>query len=223
VNSSNSKQKHTLAWVTPERARNFLERLVNLRPEDRSFMTFEEQYGRFLRGFGHELGSGDQLPSEQLQFARSIRHAQVAFLQMTLRQLWKADTIREKRFRLFELGTQTLHSLQQHLARKRLGIRAEDAIAGNIVACDSLSESMPPPHPIEDVLRCLESCMANTRYCANPSCLEPYFIANRKSQKYCSLECSRPSQREFKRRWWRARGRKWRQKRRNTKKGRNKC
>lgn len=40
------------------------------------------------------------------------------------------------------------------------------------------------------------------RYCPNPECPAPYFIAKRRSQKYCSEICALPAQREFKRRWW---------------------
>ena len=44
------------------------------------------------------------------------------------------------------------------------------------------------------------------RYCPNSECPAPYFIAIRRSQKYCSKICALPSQRKFKRRWWMDRG-----------------
>jgi hypothetical protein len=39
-------------------------------------------------------------------------------------------------------------------------------------------------------------------YCRNRVCKEPYFIAERVGQPYCSPDCARPAQREAKLRWW---------------------
>ncbi len=50
------------------------------------------------------------------------------------------------------------------------------------------------------------------RRCPNPDCPAPYFIAQRRSQKYCSDACALPAQREFKRDWWREHGSSWRRK-----------
>jgi hypothetical protein len=38
--------------------------------------------------------------------------------------------------------------------------------------------------------------------CPNPDCEEPYFLASKKGQKFCSPKCARPAQLESKRRWW---------------------
>jgi hypothetical protein len=44
------------------------------------------------------------------------------------------------------------------------------------------------------------------RVCQNahgePPCAAPYFIASRRSQRYCSDICSIPAQRAYKRKWW---------------------
>ena len=48
------------------------------------------------------------------------------------------------------------------------------------------------------------------RYCPNPTCPTPYFIAKKRRQKYCSEECALPAQREFKRAWWEEHGKGWR-------------
>jgi hypothetical protein len=52
------------------------------------------------------------------------------------------------------------------------------------------------------------------RICQNHECGAPYFLAERRSQKYCSEPCARPAQAEFKARWWSAHGNEWQQKRR---------
>ena len=58
------------------------------------------------------------------------------------------------------------------------------------------------------------------RYCANPECKEPYFVARRGSQIYCSSPCAEPAQREAKSKWWREHG-DARRKKSNKKRGRN--
>lgn len=50
--------------------------------------------------------------------------------------------------------------------------------------------------------------------CPDPDCPAPYFIAQRRSQRYCSEACAQPAQRELKRRWWREHGGAWRRARR---------
>lgn len=50
------------------------------------------------------------------------------------------------------------------------------------------------------------------RRCPTPACPAPYFIAQRRSQRYCSDACALPAQREFKRIWWREHGNQWRRK-----------
>jgi hypothetical protein len=44
-------------------------------------------------------------------------------------------------------------------------------------------------------------------------CPSPYFIRKKKGQKFCSEECAAPSQREFKRKWFREHGEEWRKQR----------
>lgn len=52
------------------------------------------------------------------------------------------------------------------------------------------------------------------RVCPNPECPAPYFVAGKRSQKYCSKACAAPAQRELKRTWWTEHGPTWRAKRR---------
>src|SRR5262249_14737577 len=48
------------------------------------------------------------------------------------------------------------------------------------------------------------------RYCPTLDCDTPYFLARRRSQKYCSETCAAPAQRQFKKDWWTEHGSKWR-------------
>jgi hypothetical protein len=51
------------------------------------------------------------------------------------------------------------------------------------------------------------------KVCANPACPAPYFIAHKTAQRYCEEACAEVFQREWKRRWWKEKGTKWRSKR----------
>lgn len=43
--------------------------------------------------------------------------------------------------------------------------------------------------------------------CANPDCAVPYFIAKRKSQRFCELgECTRYAQNQYALKWWKEKG-----------------
>jgi hypothetical protein len=57
------------------------------------------------------------------------------------------------------------------------------------------------------------------RYCANPACKEPYFVARRYSQVFCGPACAVVSQRESKLKWWREYGEAARRKRLRRRKG----
>jgi hypothetical protein len=52
------------------------------------------------------------------------------------------------------------------------------------------------------------------RVCGNLECPAPYFIARRRSQRYCTEECAKPAQQAHKRAWWKEHGDAWRRNRR---------
>jgi hypothetical protein len=57
------------------------------------------------------------------------------------------------------------------------------------------------------------------RVCGSTECPAPYFIASRRSQRFCCDACSLPAQREYKRRWWNEHGAVWQAKRKKTQRG----
>jgi len=57
------------------------------------------------------------------------------------------------------------------------------------------------------------------RVCENSDCPHPYFISGKTAQRYCSEACAQVFQREWKRRWWKEKGTKWRRKKSRGKKG----
>jgi hypothetical protein len=44
------------------------------------------------------------------------------------------------------------------------------------------------------------------KFCANPDCPAPYFIAKRATQRYCSPDCLKPFQKQWKLDWWNREG-----------------
>jgi hypothetical protein len=67
-----------------------------------------------------------------------------------------------------------------------------------------LNTQAPPPKQVstlETVFAYFRRNWKTAHYCANPDCPAPYFFA-RRNQKFCSRDCSRPSQLESKRRFW---------------------
>lgn len=62
---------------------------------------------------------------------------------------------------------------------------------------------LPPRRtPFEESLFYLQQNRRRAMYCPNPKCETPCFFATKKAQKYCSLACAQPAQREAKRQWW---------------------
>ena len=56
--------------------------------------------------------------------------------------------------------------------------------------------------PVEAAIFHLRRNRNRALHCPNTECPAPYFFATKKGQRFCSLECAKPSQRESKRRWW---------------------
>jgi hypothetical protein len=57
--------------------------------------------------------------------------------------------------------------------------------------------------------------------CQNPDCPAPYFLANRRSQKYCERgDCTAYAQRKYALKWWKDEGQKRRRTKRRKSKGR---
>lgn len=51
------------------------------------------------------------------------------------------------------------------------------------------------------------------RVCANPDCANPYFLTSDPRRKFCSVECTQPAQKQWRRTWWEQHGKEWRKKR----------
>jgi hypothetical protein len=126
---------------------------------------------------------------------------QIIQVRDALRAIWREPDVRRREWLTFRV--------REHLMAKTdpRFMHAEGVISGPEV---NLIDRLPPPSPFEQVIMQLLKSADRARYCASPDCPAPYFLAKRRSQKYCSDACSKPAQSEFKRRWWAEHGEAWR-------------
>ena len=198
MNSSNKSVIRTLAHIAPDRAEKFLTFLANLPDEIASVK-------KYARGFS------DLSPKRAIEdwaaFASKPEWEQrnespywplpkeLGQLRETLRRMWKEPDVRTRDWMAYNLRYYEL-------------VRVDFALVNPEVT----GKQLPPPTPFERCLLHLGKCADRARYCANPSCVAPYFFARRRNQRYCSDACAAPAQREYKRRWWDEHGNEWRSK-----------
>lgn len=104
-----------------------------------------------------------------------------------------------ERDRAEEAGATTEQAVLTGLKRWSEVLRRESSDPGKIWAIASAD-------PFAQVLLRAVDVADRMRHCPNPTCPAPYFIGQRRSQRYCSDVCALPAQREFKRIWWRDHG-----------------
>jgi hypothetical protein len=117
-------------------------------------------------------------------------------LRATLRSIWRAPDRRTKEWGMFRISQDFYGQGVRELVDHPYGNEGDFVLLG-----------LRPPSRGERLLLEFMRWAELTRYCGNPDCPAPYFIATRRSQKYCGLECSKPAQREAKRKWWAENGR----------------
>jgi hypothetical protein len=176
--------------LSSKRAVDFLMELANCRVEDAEAREgFVRRFQEFCPG---RFPGPSGLPD--------IRHELIT--------AWKEPTLRDREAWLLTPLADALHFGLSSEAMEPsvdegddIEDRSEDARRwGNIVA--ALYQSLK----IADRMR----------VCGNPECLAPFFLARRRSQKYCSAACAAPAVRELKRAWWNEHGLEWSRARRKA-------
>jgi hypothetical protein len=139
--------------------------------------------------------------------ARGARRMLLSFLvrvRDSLRRVWDAPDSRQRDWEIFlmrmlfhqnKLFLEKLYT--QHLEPENRALVAEEAMKFNRRVI-----SLPDATPFEATMFYLQTFADKTRHCPNPMCPAPYFLAEKRSQKYCSEACAGPGLREAKRRWW---------------------
>lgn len=211
MNSSSLETLQSLARrIDRDEAERFLVELLNLRSEDQGAVV---RFGELFE---------DYVPYPYIRLPMRMN--------LTLEER-EAATIAEKARRLI-FNTRSLERIKSRLKDawvQPTTLAREVAVLG--VLHDALNaylrkgelhteEALQKRHRaygnIVLTLLHAERIVDRMRYCANPHCAAPHFIAKRRSQKYCSDACSIPAQREFKKAWWDEHGDEWRKARKTS-------
>ena len=222
--SSKNKAVRTLAPISSVLAREFLRRLANLREDSAASLRFKARFGRLflaevpwqlvrhwavnIDAEGYDLGD-ETCPKWQEDDL--LRQYWLLPLRDAVRGIWKAPGVMTKQWAVFVV-------LANYFTFGDRGL-----FVGPILGpLESSSFATISPGPCGKILLHLIKNAELTRYCGNPECPAPYFFAARRSQKYCSTDCSEPAQRASARKWWRKHGPGWRRARvaRRHRKGR---
>lgn len=195
MNSSKLRADQTLARITSGQARAFLVELTNLSDDPKAIKRFEDR-------LGHLVPLQMKGPVLREEGIRPVNPSSA---------IWEAPDQRTKDWGIFRLIEEAL--IEPSNPRSDYALGVFHTRGGRI-------DPLPPPTPLEQILIYLRKQAHRTRVCANSDCPARYFLAGRRSQKYCTDVCSLPSQRQFKRLWWAKYGKSWRRKRAKTQKAR---
>lgn len=222
--------------VTIESAAGFLTELANLKmDEPRAVDRIIEKYRSWLGGLGETVikaaQNSESIPSSvgsKLMwmslvggiYARDIgfrRHAgPVIGFALTLQSAWRRRTSFEREMSLLYLA-KDLFLWQGREPLFPPGFRGtlNEAIAMEKLRSEELGlVCRPKDDPLTAVLVHALRLADRMHFCENSGCPAPYFIAQRRSQRYCGEECAKPAQRAYKKAWWDEHGAEWRRSRR---------
>jgi hypothetical protein len=162
----------------------FLERLVNLNVGgERKKAQFRERFRKLLPTRALDLREGS------LTYSGNGEWFLWEVAQPKLRELWAKPSPLAKEIDLMVLAGNYMVRCGRESSERAIYPTSEPGSDGFVMA---LLHALKRSHLL--------------RLCANPGCKDPYFVAKRASQIYCSGPCAEPAQREAKSRWWREHG-----------------
>lgn len=187
-----------LSPVTQLEARQFIIELANLPSFQRKDAKERAAWSRFARKFAHWLkclgpegwsasqaaGTGSSAFAvgaalSSAWFGNPYAGATITLSQL-LRRAWSGPTRQEREIGILAVVADVAHVY---------GIRKGHPIA---IAEQRIGWALLQAVHDADLMR----------VCLNPDCPARYFVADRRSQKFCSEKCAEPARREYKRRWW---------------------
>lgn len=206
-------RSQTLARISRPRAELFLAEMANLSGDLAAIRRLNDHFPEIIPRRTWWVPAPFESREETSPLVREIENqlddmqwlGEMVQVRDNLRAIWREPDLRRREWLAFRL-----RELLMAKADPRF-IQAAGVISGPEV---NLIDRLPPPSPFEQTIMQLLKSADRSRYCANADCPAPYFLAKRRSQKYCSDACSRPAQKEFKRRWWDEHGESWRKARR---------
>jgi hypothetical protein len=187
--SSQKAKTQILGVIPPDRAERMLTQWVNA---NLGSPNNDARWERLLR-FYPEISSGRSAHDKDTAI-------QVADF---LRRAWDSSSDL-RRFEWFTWSAQRLYEAETVLSRHYTTPPRHPADQAKEIDQINREANEPPATvtPVEAAIFYLRHNRSRALHCPNPDCAEPYFFASKKGQKYCSLVCAKPSQRESKRRWW---------------------
>jgi hypothetical protein len=203
MNSSNPYTDSTLARINSREAYRFLKELINLRHAPEAIRRFEIRFGAIL---SDRLKTGERSSPLALADGSNVMVPTIQ-LRDALRMVWRAPDQRTKDWAIIRMIDAVV--IEEASPRYHSGFPILNGDNDRLIA-------LPTPTLLEQILTYLRKQAHRTTICSCPGCPAPYFLAGRRSQKFCSDACSLPSQREFKRSWWAKHGKTWRRQKRRT-------
>lgn len=189
-----------LGIVTPAEAECFLEDWANLEQED---------IPRFL--MTHTFFIPDDLQ------AQVTPHVLIRYRNM-LRKAWDTQDPFRRNWCLSLV--QLPFAIWSEAVRRGLLRKLHDADERTI---DLIQGPPDKPSPVDAALLYLEIVIADrAKHCGNANCERPYFIGEKRWQRYCSPSCARPAILAAKRKWFADVGMKKRRARARKKGGKGK-
>jgi hypothetical protein len=203
--SSQKAPRQILGVISAKRAEQMLREWVNTDltpwPEDakafeRLFRNYPEIMSADTNNVLRPVGEAWDRFHQQMEMADSVA--------AILREAWDASDLR--RFEWYTWKAQTEYEWEALQAKHNVTPTHVMDTSDNLVkVTNALLEADEPPAvitPVEAAIFYLRHNRDRALHCPNPECPAPYFFRSKKSQKYCSLECAKPAQRDSKKRWW---------------------
>lgn len=193
VAKRSSRVQSRLFWRIADGAGDFLREMANLRDDNNGIARFQERYQPFFLSY--------EKP-ELLRLRDELRALWTGGKQMPteLAAVWDEE---------YAAGTGTL--LEEFVCNRWLrGTR------GGLVIL--MGEIQPDPYALPALLAySVHLSSDRMRVCRNRDCPAPYFVAGRRDQRFCSIECATPAKRAAKLRSWHRNKRKWSNRRKRAK------
>ena len=215
MNSSRQGGDELLGGLKVEAAERLLTSLVNAEmPDDRRTSDTQSKLRARLRAQTqrywpdlwqpHGEESDDVTAERATEILRKVRTYLQAFWQTQdpYGRDWYVHRAREWYWKARVQQDPNVVMAREEVAKATSADEARNASAWLNITFDVVLDHPPWRTAFEDSLFHLQGIAGKTRFCPNPKCQAPYFIALKKGQKFCSTECARPTLLASKRRYW---------------------
>jgi hypothetical protein len=197
---SNAAANQVLA-ISPKRAETLLLDWANI-PGEWPLIQNEERYGMTDKAV-------ERLRSRYPEVFPNSYVIGIVVLRDLLRKAWDARNDGDREWYTF-----VFRYLAHQMARRLQETVSPDAerprplpfiIPTTLDEAAQFAKSLTEPpakDPLDQVGSHFQNLSKRAKHCINPDCVAPYFLSEKKGQKYCSDACCVPALRAAKLRWW---------------------